>query len=209
MPANFSTDQEEFWAGTFGDDYSQRNTGSSRIASNLAFFGKILQHTSDVKSVVEFGANIGLNLRALRHLLPDASLTGIEINRSAASQLRTWAECEVIEHSIIKVDLQKQFDLVLIKGVLIHIAPEALGEVYKRLYAASSRYICIAEYYSPNPVAISYRGHDDRLFKRDFAGEMMEKFPDLGLVEYGFVYRRDPNFPQDDINWFLLEKNDL
>jgi spore coat polysaccharide biosynthesis protein SpsF len=25
-------------------------------------------------------------------------------------------------------------------------------------------------------------------------------------VDYGFAYRRDPNFPQDDITWFLLEK---
>jgi spore coat polysaccharide biosynthesis protein SpsF len=26
------------------------------------------------------------------------------------------------------------------------------------------------------------------------------------LVDYGFAYHRDPNFPQDDITWFLLEK---
>jgi pseudaminic acid biosynthesis-associated methylase len=207
MSSDFSTDQEKFWAGSFGDEYSQRNTGPARIASNLAFFGKVLRHTSGVKSVVEFGANIGLNLRALRHLLPGASLTGIEINPTAANQLKAWGECEVIEHSIVDVDLNRTFDLALIKGVLIHIAPEALARVYERLHAASRRYICIAEYYSPNPVAIPYRGHDDRLFKRDFAGEMMEKFPDLRLVEYGFVYRRDPNFPQDDINWFLLEKD--
>jgi len=45
------------------------------------------------------------------------------------------------------------------------------------------------------------------LFKRDFAGEMLERFADLKLLDYGFVYRRDPNFPQDDITWFLLEKS--
>jgi spore coat polysaccharide biosynthesis protein SpsF len=28
----------------------------------------------------------------------------------------------------------------------------------------------------------------------------------LKLADYGFVYRRDIRFPQDDINWFLLEK---
>ena len=26
------------------------------------------------------------------------------------------------------------------------------------------------------------------------------------LVDYGFAYRHDPNFPQDDITWFLMEK---
>jgi spore coat polysaccharide biosynthesis protein SpsF len=53
---------------------------------------------------------------------------------------------------------------------------------------------------------INYRGHKDRLFKRDFAGELMDKYPDLKLVDYGFVWRRDNNFPQDDGTWFLLEK---
>ena len=45
-----------------------------------------------------------------------------------------------------------------------------------------------------------------KLFKRDFAGELLDAFPSLDLVDYGFVYHRDPNFPQDDMNWFLLEK---
>jgi spore coat polysaccharide biosynthesis protein SpsF len=44
------------------------------------------------------------------------------------------------------------------------------------------------------------------LFKRDFAGEMLEQFADLRLIDYGFAYRRDPAFPQDDITWFLMEK---
>ena len=96
--------------------------------------------------------------------------------------------------------------MVLIKGVLIHINPDALLQVYDKLVAASGRYLLVAEYYNPAPVAISYRGHADRLFKRDFAGEIMERHPQMQLVDYGFVYRRDPNFPQDDITWFLMEK---
>ena len=35
----------------------------------------------------------------------------------------------------------------------------------------------------------------------------MERFSSLSLVDYGFLYRRDPNFPQDDIHWFLMEKS--
>jgi spore coat polysaccharide biosynthesis protein SpsF len=81
-----------------------------------------------------------------------------------------------------------------------------LNAVYEKLYQASKRFILVCEYYNPAPVAIPYRGHTDRLFKRDFAGEMLEKYPDLSLVDYGFSYRRDPAFPQDDITWFLMEK---
>ena len=78
--------------------------------------------------------------------------------------------------------------------------------VYEKLYKASSRYILIAEYYNPSPIAISYRGHQDRLFKRDFAGEFLDIYSDVTLVDYGFSYHRDSAFPQDDITWFLIKK---
>jgi spore coat polysaccharide biosynthesis protein SpsF len=64
----------------------------------------------------------------------------------------------------------------------------------------------VAEYYDPKPVTLKYRGHDNKMFKRDFAGELLDKYQDLRLLDYGFCYHRDPSFPQDDISWFLMEK---
>ena len=81
-----------------------------------------------------------------------------------------------------------------------------LKNVYKKLYDSTHRYILLCEYYNPSPVTISYRGHKNRLFKRDFAGEMLDLYSDLTLVDYGFSYHRDVAFPQDDISWFLLQK---
>ena len=48
----------------------------------------------------------------------------------------------------------------------------------------SKKFILIAEYYNPTPVEVSYRGHNGKLFKRDFAGEMMKKYSDLKLIDY-------------------------
>ena len=203
----FSTPQEEFWAGEFGNEYLGRNQGDASIASNTALFSKILANTHKIESLIEFGCNIGLNLKAISQLLPSCKLCGIEINHMAVEALREWDKVEVIEHSILDIEFEKQFDMALIKGVLIHINPDELEKVYKRLYEASSNYICIAEYYNPAPVVVNYRGHTERLFKRDFAGEMLDLYPDLKLVDYGFAYHRDVNFPQDDITWFLLQKS--
>jgi spore coat polysaccharide biosynthesis protein SpsF len=201
-----TTPQEEFWAGKFGDEYIQRNPVSKMLASNTALFSTIFSRTRDVQSVVEFGANIGINWRAISHIIPEASLTGIEINKSAVDELQKWGGAVVIHNSIIALDTPQTWDFVLIKGVLIHINSDALSKVYENLVRASNRYVCVVEYYNPSPVSISYRGHSDRLFKRDFAGEIMDTYPDLKLLDYGFVYRRDPNFPQDDVTWFLMEK---
>lgn len=205
--SDFVTPQEEFWAGEFGANYIGRNDSQHLLAANLNFFAKALMHAGRITSAIEFGANIGMNLRALQLLYPDIDLQGIEINPEAASQLRTHiGESKVHEGSIFNYPVNERVDLSLIKGVLIHINPDMLPVVYEKLYAASSRFLLVCEYYNPAPVAITYRGHADRLFKRDFAGEMMDKYPDLKLVDYGFAYHRDPAFPQDDINWFLMEK---
>lgn len=204
---NFSTPQEQFWAGQFGDDYTDRNTGARWVASNLALFGRILTVTAGIRSVLELGANRGLNLIALHELLPDARLAAVEINAKAVEALRQFSWLEVMHSSLLDFRPKTSSDFVLVKGVLIHLNPDVLPGVYELLHKASSRYICIVEYYNPSPVTIPYRGHSERLFKRDFAGEVLGRYPDLRLRDYGFVYRGDPNFPQDDLTWFLLEKS--
>jgi spore coat polysaccharide biosynthesis protein SpsF len=206
VTSQFKTEQEKFWAGEFGDDYISRNVGRGMVASNIAFFSRILERARSVRSAIEFGANIGLNLQALRALLPDVALSAIEINRKAAEELEKLGGIKVYPQSILEFEPDQPHDLALIKGVLIHINPECLPDVYDRLYRSSGRYICVAEYYNPSPVEVPYRGNREKLFKRDFAGEMLDRFPDLLLLDYGFTYHRDPQFPQDDLTWFLMEK---
>ena len=205
----FKTEQESFWAGEFGTAYIDRNKGDKLLAANLDFFVKSLRAARGIQSCMEFGANIGMNLRALKLLHPAQAQFGVEINVDAARQLGAFISPQhVFEGSILAYQPEKTFDLVLIKGVLIHINPDELPTVYDRLYKSTGKYLMVAEYYNPAPVAIPYRGHSDRLFKRDFAGELLDNYSDLSLVDYGFAYRRDPNFPQDDITWFLMQKKD-
>ena len=203
----YSTPQEEFWAGDFGNEYINRNQSAEYLASNLNFFVKALNQARRPQSLIEFGANIGMNLKAIKALFPEIRLCGVEFNAEAAKYLaKVIGDDNVFHGSIFDFESSEKFEVSLIKGVLIHINPDMLQLIYQKLYDASSKYILVCEYYNPSPVAISYRGHSDRLFKRDFAGEMLEKYPDLKLVDYGFVYKRDPAFPQDDITWFLMQK---
>ena len=203
----YKTEQEKFWAEQFGDDYIARNKSNQLLASNLSFFATALNRCGKIDSCIEFGANIGMNLKALKLLYPNIVLKGIEINENAANLLKDQiGENNVIVGSIFDMSFEQKAEISLIKGVLIHINPEMLPLVYQKLYESSSKYILIAEYYNPTPVSINYRGHSDRLFKRDFAGEFLDVYGDCNLIDYGFLYRKDPAFPQDDITWFLIEK---
>ena len=203
----YKTEQEDFWSGDFGNEYISRNKGEMLLASNLNFFTKALARATNLNSCIEFGANIGMNLRALKLLRPELSLNAIEINQQAAEQLSDIVNKEnIYTGSILDYPANQVFDLSFIKGVLIHINPNELNSVYKKLVDSTSRYLLVAEYYNPSPISIPYRGHKDRLFKRDFAGEILDQFPAIKLIDYGFSYHRDIAFPQDDISWFLMEK---
>lgn len=203
---SFNTEQENFWAGEFGEGYIDRNKSEQLITANVITFGQILRSAPKITSVVELGCNIGNNLKALNRINSKFDLAGYEINKTAASEAAKLEVANVTNGTILDpLPTDKTFDLSFTKGVLIHINPESLNKVYENLYNLSNRYILVCEYYNPSPVTVNYRGNEDRLFKRDFAGELIDKY-DLRLVDYGFTYHRDNYFPQDDITWFLLEK---
>jgi len=199
--------QEKFWKGKFGDFYIKRNSKKSQILSNIKFFKKILKNKKSINSFLELGCNVGLNLRALYKINKKYELTGVDINQKSIQILKKWGKANAYVSNVGTLKINQKFDLTFTKGVLIHINPKELKKIYNKLYNYSRKYILIAEYYSPKPVNITYRGKKNKLFKRDFAGEMLKIYKNLSLVSYGFNYHRDLEIPQDDINWFLLKKN--
>lgn len=201
----YTTKQEAFWAGSFGDDYIYRNKSKALLFSRVAMWSKILRSANSVTSVKELGCNIGLNLLALNNLKPELELIGYEINEKAVLEAEKSGVARICHGSILDVIDDEPVDLTFTSGVLIHISPEHLDNVYRNLVLGSKRYVVVAEYYNPVPVMVDYRGHNDRLFKRDFAGDLIENYG-LKLVDYGFIYKRDNWAPQDDVTWFLLEK---
>jgi len=203
----YKTEQEKFWATEFGNKYIDRNSSHTLQAASLKLFTNILQKMDKINSAIELGPNIGLNLKSLEILVKDIKFCGVEINSKACDFLKMkFPKQEIINESILEYKSDKKYDLSFVRGVLIHINPNELQNIYQKLYDLSDKYILMAEYYSPSPVSIPYRGEADKLFKRDFASEFLDKFQDVELIDYGFLYHRDNNFPDDDINWFLMKK---
>ena len=199
------TEQENFWEGEFGNEYTDRNN-EIIIKNNVNLFEKILKNIS-IKTIFEIGCNRGLNFKAIKLINQDISLNGLEINKYAYDILNGENICDNLYNDTIFNHINKnKYNLVFTKGVLIHINPEKLNEVYKKMYDLSDKYILIAEYYSRDVREINYRGHNNKLFKRDFCNEIMTLYPELKIKDYGFIYHKDPLYPLDDITWFLLEK---
>ena len=206
MAKHYETEQENFWSGQFGDEYVERCSGEAILACKTGKFARMLSKSGGIKTSLELGSNIGLNERALQRLFPDIQMDVVEINEKAAGECRKIKNVTVYQGSILEFSTDKNYDLTFTSGVMIHIDPDKLPIVYRCLYEHSRKYILVAEYYNPTPVEVPYRGNSGKLFKRDFAGEMLDMYPDLHLIDYGFIYHRDLVFSGDDVSWFLMGK---
>ncbi len=198
------------WKGEFGDNYAARNRATEETVGNAArAFAEILSHVKDgpPASILEVGANIGINLRALSGFA-DAELFAVEPNASAREQLvadKVLPQDHLFDAMATKLPLNDgAVDLAFTSGVLIHVPPDDLETAYGEIHRVAARYILCMEYFSPRPVEIPYRGHEGLLFKRDFGGMWLDLFPGLEPVANGFFWRRTTGL--DDINWWLFRK---
>jgi pseudaminic acid biosynthesis-associated methylase len=209
----FRTEQERRWAGDLGDRYTKYNTiyvpeknkntlarGRQHLSINYQLFNGAIKgrQRKNIKSVLEFGAGVGLNLVAIRKIMPDVNMYAVEINATAAEKLRQVTDAGKIFTQSIFDDMPIKADLVISKGLLIHLNPRFLKQAYAKLYEHSNRYIFLTEHYSSRVEKVEYRGYSDAFWKRDFVGELMECYPDLRKLSSGIVHTT--------YQWCLLEK---
>lgn len=204
------THQLDAWRGGFGDDYVGRNLATPDVVRRLTFvWSKVLQpiQTRLPESILEVGANIGRNLRALRNL-SGAELYGLEPNAVARQQLvadGVVPATNALDGTAQKIPLPDgAVDLSFTSGVLIHIHPDDLPAAMRELARVARRYVVVIEYFADQPTAIEYRGRTDLLFKRDFGGFLMDTVPGLAPIDCGFFWRRTTGM--DNLTWWLLEK---
>lgn len=64
------SEQEKFWLSKFGDKYNNRNKSKILIRNKKILLKKIFLNLEKnrIGSVIEFGANVGLNLLGLKKI---------------------------------------------------------------------------------------------------------------------------------------------
>lgn len=164
-------EQEQFWAGEFGNEYTQRNRVDWR--ARIPFWRNMIDLTR-ARSVYEYGCNAGWNLTAIRAVAPHVAVRGYDINQLAVQQARAAG---LDGDYTIPVMFRDTYELVFTAGVLIHVPQAELKALMESLIRASAQYVLAVEYEADEETEIMYRGHNGRLWKRPF-GQLYE---DLGL----------------------------
>ena len=200
------------WRGEFGDAYIGRNQADDKtVRQRMLMWGRIVwKMQPDLpQSIMEVGCNIGINTRALAGLV-DAELYAIEPNDRARKVL--LEEGVIPEENLFSGDGKNlplednSVDLSFTVGVLIHVHPDDLQATVDELHRVSRRYIFIAEYFADQPETKTYHGQEGLLYKRDFGQFMLDRHPDLIIVDHGVFWKSFASI--DNSNWTILRKPD-
>jgi ubiquinone/menaquinone biosynthesis C-methylase UbiE len=96
------------------------------------------------------------------------------------------------------------FDLAFTCGVLIHQPESTLPLVMSEIVRVSRRYVLAVEYHADEITEVPYRRQRGALFKRDYRRRYQELFPELELLDGGFL-GRDQGW--DDATWCLFGRS--
>ena len=134
------TQQENFWTGEFGREYTNRNSrhldewndfyrrtwGHSKMDMNAEFLGGI---SRDAR-LLEVGCNTGMQLMGLQ-TAGFTNLYGIDIQHYAVEKAREFVrDINILQGSGLDLPFKDNFfDVVCTNGVLIHIAPNDLPRI--------------------------------------------------------------------------------
>ena len=154
-----------------------------------------------------------LTLKAINQLRPEIALTGVEINSFAVDEIRMQKIGDIYCDSILDVDLEKKFDFVFTRGVLIHINPKEVHKVLHNMAKHSKKYVMIYEHYSPklfkkpsyktqSKAVVQGEGYQ---FWNDFSGEFHALYPDWEKVYDGVRLKPGKKPKKGDLNWAIFK----
>ena len=191
------TETTDFWSGTFGDGYTERNRVDWPV--RVPFWADIVARTRP-GTVLEVGCNAGWNLMALRSIGGGPFVRGIDVNQKAIEAAAdAGLPASLMSAADVGLLFPDSFDLVFTVGVLIHVPPEELPAVMAAIVQASRRHVLAVEYEADADVEVEYRGHAGRLWRRPF-GRLYEG---LGLTT---VLKMDAGPGFDRCTAWLMEK---
>ena len=208
------TKQMEKWSGDFGKEYTDRNAFSLEELDTLykSKYGvtrtqlnqRFLEGMDRSIRVLEVGSNVGNQLLCLQSM-GFVNLYGIELQSYAVelSKART-KRINIIEGSAFDIPYKDgYFDLVFTSGVLIHINPSDIVWALREILRCTREYIWGFEYYADEHIEIIYRGHQELLWKADYAKLYLQHFEDLKIAKEERLKYSD----SDNIDtMFLLKK---
>lgn len=192
---------EGLWSSEFGNAYLERNRTAG--AGRERFFERLIS-TCRPRRVLEVGCGHAVNLPYFAGHVDAKHIWGVDINEASLAAARrdnptfnvAWSPARSLPFR------DEWFDLVYTVAVLMHQPDTTLPIVMSEIVRCSRRWVMCAEYYAEDRSEVEWRA-PGALIKRDFTAVYLAHFPELRLVEQGFLDKED-GF--DRVNFAVFEK---
>lgn len=194
---------EELWAGRFGDDYVERNLDAAR--GREEFWRGQIEKLS-VTSALEVGCNVGGNLSWVAAEIGAENVAGVDVNARSLEVLREQipgVKARLASGHALPFE-DGAYDLTFTMGVLIHQAPDEVELMMSEIVRCADRFVICGEYYAEELTEVPYRGQEGALFKQDFGGLYERLFPELSLLDKGFLSPDQGRW--DDLTYWVFSK---
>ena len=193
---------EALWSTEFGDAYIARNPVLHELR---APFWRSLIERHRIASVLEVGCGQGGNLMRIAPYIDPDRILGVDVNPKAVDLARRNVPgSTIVEGPARELPFaDRSVDLVFTVTVLIHQPDATLAQVMSEIVRCADRFVLWCEYYAPSTEEIPYHGEPGTLFRRDFAALYAAGFPDLTVIEEGYLA---PDEGFDRSHWQLLER---
>lgn len=189
-----------FMSAAYVDTFWLDCRGIKRTELNRVFLDGIDRSAR----ILEVGTNIGNQLILLQEV-GFTNLYGIEPMDYAIELFKERTNnINIIKGTAFDLPFKDGFfDIVFTSGVLIHIAPSDIQQAMKEIYRCSNKYIWGFEYFADEHKEATWRGHNNMLWKADFAKLYLDLFANLKLVKE----QRIKNIKGENVDtMFLLKK---
>lgn len=213
------TKQLKVWTGSFGKEYTDRNTQTvsgldqdykDELGVSATTLFQIGLKGLPVASILEAGCNIG-NKLAILNSLGYRNLTGVEPQQYAINRgEKLYPFITYKQGTIFELPFpDSQFDLVFTSDVLIHISPKYLTKALKEIVRVSRRFVLGFEFYSDKPQEVDYRSFRDLMWRRNYKQDYLKIFPDLSIVYEKKIDHQERVVKARDLKseLFVLKKN--
>tara|TARA_B110000495_G_C23003037_1_gene592162 strand:- start:1276 stop:1920 length:645 start_codon:yes stop_codon:yes gene_type:complete len=185
--------QAKTWAGNFGDDYVERNISVDMVNADYVkltgleydeIFSDFFQDLDKDLDILELGCNVGNNLSILKSL-EFKNLHGIDINSKSIDIAKSrYSDIHFHNSSIESCEFPAQnFDLVFTAGVLIHINPNTLPDIIKKILSLSKQYVFGFESFSESTSKVFYQNSNNLYWKQNFPQLFKNSSPSLTMIK--------------------------
>ncbi|MGF1864668.1 class I SAM-dependent methyltransferase [Enterovibrio norvegicus] len=209
----FDTAQDKVWSTHHGFRYVTHHLGEDWKLTRIPYWEVILDNVPECHSILEFGCNIGSNLKAINLINPNYDLSGIEINPFAVDQVRKLPFVKAEEGSIVNHDMGDKYDFVFSRGVLIHINREDLPVVFDNMVKHSRKYIMLFENYNDEDEALDGYGKlvtggesgESYQFWANYPKLFKSQHPDWELISSGVRTEKGRTPVKGDLYWAIFK----